>query len=946
MTFRNSKKEYDWFKQLYLLSPDPAWVIEGNRFVECNEAAIKTLGYNSREEFLNLHPSKLSPPVQADGEDSFSKAERMMSIALEKGLHRFEWIHTRADGSNFDVEVTLSSIAIDGRQIIYCIWRDISRRRKTEHMLNNEHERIRSILNKVIEPIFVKDNEHRLVLANDAFYEMFGMDESHVIGKTLAEHVPENEREQFLSVDRQVLDTGVADQREETLTLDGFTRTIVTSKTRYVDNFGDRYLVGSINDITERKRSEEELKQSDALFRSMAETLPVAIYVSSGLDQICNYVNPAFIELFGYTKEEVPSISKWWPLAYPDPDYQRGLVDEWQRKIKTAIEDQSEIIPMETVVTCKNGTTRDVSWGFIALGDKNYAFGLDLTERKQAERDQAIAATAFNAQEGMVVTDADGTILKVNKAFNGITGYSSEEVIGKNPRLLKSGREDSEFYLDMWEQINRTGYWEGEIWNRRKNGEVYPESLAITAVKDSNDQVINYVGTFYDITLSKASADEIKHLAFYDPLTRLPNRRLLLDRLHKALANLGRSGNTGALLFLDLDNFKNLNDSMGHNIGDLLLQQVAGRLASCVREYDTVARLGGDEFVVMLEDLGVPTIEALNQLENVGQKILQTLSQPYDLGELKYECTASIGITLFNRNDQSVDELLKQADIAMYQSKKEGRNTIRFFDPEMQDNLNARIELEADLNRALEEQLFELYLQIQVDKSNQPIGAEALIRWHHPERNLVSPVEFIDHAETTGLILPIGNWVLESACKILQSWEQNELTRDLALSVNVSARQFHQLDFVTHIEALVKKYSINPVRLKLELTESILLVDIEDAITRMKALSKFGIRQVLDDFGSGYSSLQYLKRLPLEQIKIDQSFIRDIETDADDRAIVSTIIAMAENLNVEVIAEGVETETQKQFLHDRGCRQFQGYLFGKPIPVEQFIKSLEGLNVG
>lgn len=940
MAQSNSIDVNNWFKQLFDLSPDPAWVIEGNRFVECNAAAIKTLGYTSRDKFLDVHPSELSPPVQADGEDSYTKAERMMAIAMKRGSHRFEWIHTRTDGTDFDVEVTLSSIVVADRKVIYCVWRDISERKQMENMLINERDSIKSILNKVGEPIFVKDNEHRVIRANDAFYEMFGLDENSVIGKTLAEHVPEDERLHFLAVDRRVLDTGIPDKSEETLTLGGFTRTIITRKTRYVDNFGERYLVGSIHDITERKRSEEKLKQSDVLFRSMAETLPLAIYVSSGLDQICEYLNPAFVELFGYTKKEIPSLAEWWPLAYPDKAYRQSVVEEWQGRVKLAIETRSKIEPIETVVTSKDGSKKNISWGFITLGERNFAFGFDLTRLKQAEREQAIAATAFNSQEGMMVTDKGGTILKVNKAFTRITGYSSEEAIGQNPRLLKSDCQAADFYVRMWQKIKNFGSWEGEIWNRRKNGEIYPEYLTITAVKDAGANVTNYVGTFNDITQIKASADEILQLAFYDPLTRLPNRRLLLDRLSTALASMDRSGNVGALLFIDLDYFKSLNDTLGHNIGDLMLQQVAERLTSCVREVDTVARLGGDEFVVMLQDLNLDYTKAAEKTEIIANKILLTLNQPYQLGTHSCDSTPSIGITLFRNRGQPVEELLKQADIAMYQSKKEGRNKIRFFDPMMQESFNMHIKLEHDLSQALNERQFRLFYQIQVDSSNHAVGAEALIRWQHPERGLVTPLEFIPHAEGSGLILPIGNWVLESACESLKSWEQDKQIRYLSLSINVSARQFHQPDFVTKIQELIKHHGINPARLKLELTESLLLVDIEDTIARMSALNKLGIRLALDDFGTGYSSLQYLKRLPLEQLKIDQSFIRELDTDKDDRAIVSTIIAMARNLNVEVIAEGVETESQKQFLIERGCSRFQGYLFGKPVPIDQFETSL------
>jgi diguanylate cyclase (GGDEF)-like protein/PAS domain S-box-containing protein len=573
---------------------------------------------------------------------------------------------------------------------------------------------------------------------------------------------------------------------------------------------------------------------------------------------------------------------------------------------------------------------------YLLLALAAWFIALVTLSRKQARADLRIAATVFESQEGMFVTDANSVILRVNRAFTNITGYPAEEVIGKNPHTLNSGRQDANFYAAMWESINKTGVWEGEIPNRRKNGEIYPEYLNITAVKDQNGTVTNYVATLSDITMSNEAADKIKNLAFYDPLTGLPNRRLLLDRLHQAFASSARSGREGALLFIDLDNFKDINDTLGHDIGDLLLQQTAQRLESCLREVDTVARLGGDEFVVMLEDLSEQPIEAATQTETVGDKILVTLNQPYQLATHTYHSTPSIGATLFNDHHQSEEELLKQADIAMYQAKKAGRNTLRFFNPKMQDIINVRIALESELRNALENQQFHLYYQIQVDSSHRPLGAEALIRWLHPERGLVSPAQFIPLAEETGLILPIGQWVLETACTQLKAWQQDALTRDLILAVNVSAKQFRQADFVAQVQAAMQRHAINPIRLKLELTESMLLENIEDTITTMDALKEIGVQFSLDDFGTGYSSLQYLKRLPLNQIKIDQSFVRNLATDSGDKAVVRAIIAMAQSLNLDVIAEGVETEEQRQLLLVKGCTHYQGYLISKPVPIEQF----------
>lgn len=561
---------------------------------------------------------------------------------------------------------------------------------------------------------------------------------------------------------------------------------------------------------------------------------------------------------------------------------------------------------------------------------------LEIAKRKRAEEALRIAATSFESQEGILVADANNVILRVNNAFTKITGYSAEEVIGQTPKLLKSGHQNKEFYADMWESINKTGAWEGEIWNRRKNGEDYPEHLMITAVKDAAGVTTNFVATLTDITLSKVAAEKIQNLAFYDPLTQLPNRRLLLDRLQQALVSSARSGQRGALLFLDLDHFKDLNDSLGHDMGDLLLQEVAQRLTTCVREGDTVARLGGDEFVVLLEGLSKEELEAATQAETIGEKILETLNQPYLLNAHEHISTPSVGVTLFYDHKAGIESLLKQADIAMYEAKAAGRNALRFFGPAMQEAIAARLDMETQLRKAVAQQQFQLYYQIQVDNNGFPWGAEALIRWPHPQRGLISPFDFIPLAEETGLILPIGKWVLDTACAQLKAWEQDERTKHLALAVNVSAKRFNQANFVEQAKASIQHHGINPTLLKLELTESMLVSDINDIITKMDALSQIGVCFSLDDFGTGYSSLQYLKRMPLSQLKIDQSFVRDIATDANDRAIVLTIITMAHSLGLNVIAEGVETAEQRKFLLDSGCTNYQGYLFGKPVAIDEF----------
>lgn len=565
---------------------------------------------------------------------------------------------------------------------------------------------------------------------------------------------------------------------------------------------------------------------------------------------------------------------------------------------------------------------------------------LYLRETQKAEANLRIAATAFDSQEGMVITDADNIILRVNRAFTEITGYTAEEAVGGTPRILRSGRHDQDFYEAMWDSIHSRGYWKGEIWNRRKSGEIYPELLTVTAVRTPAGDIANYVGTLTDITKSKQAEEEIRKLAFFDPLTGLPNRRLLMDRLQQARVASVRSRRHGALLFIDLDNFKALNDTLGHDVGDMLLQQAAERLKGCVRDGDTVARLGGDEFVVVLEELSELLPEAAGQTETVGEKILAALNEPYQLGSHECRSTPSIGAALFAGRANETDEMMKQADIAMYQAKKAGRNTLQFFDPVMQSLVTAHVEMESALRLAVSgDGQLALHYQPQVDALGRVFGAEALVRWNHPEKGWISPAQFIPLAEESGLILPLGHWVLATACEQLARWAAAPETAELTMAVNVSAKQFNLPTFADEVLTLVDHFGIAPSRLKLEITEGMLLHNVEDIIVKMNELKARGIHFSMDDFGTGYSSLRYLKHLPLNQLKIDQSFVRDIVEDSNDRAIVKLVVAMASSLGIDVIAEGVENAEQRAILLEKGCYRFQGYLFGKPVPIEQFALS-------
>lgn len=561
----------------------------------------------------------------------------------------------------------------------------------------------------------------------------------------------------------------------------------------------------------------------------------------------------------------------------------------------------------------------------------------NITARKEAEKELHIAATAFDSQEGMMITDENYAILRVNSTFTRITGYAADDVIGKTPALLKSGRHDQAFYADMKHALAHEYYWHGEIWNRRKNGEHYPELLSITAVLDEHDKVTNYVGSFIDITQRKKSEEYIYKLAYFDVLTGLANRRSLQEYLDRALAGVRTHQRLGGLLFIDLDNFKNLNDTKGHNTGDQLLVAVAHRLEKCIGASDMVARLGGDEFIVVLDDLGKDEAAAYAAVGDVIEKIRTALLQPVLIHREHYHTSCSIGATLFASDDMA-EEVTKRADMAMYQAKSAGRNTYKFFDPDKHMALFSQAALEVDLRKALSRQQLKLYYQVQCE-NDRVIGAEALLRWHHPEKGLIPPAAFIPLAEQTGLIKPIGGWVLHQACEQISRWQQHSDTVNLTLAVNVSAYQFSQECFVEEIAQCIESYAIPASRLKLELTESLVLVDVEDSIAKMRELKCLGVGFALDDFGTGYSSLLHLKRLPLDQLKIDRSFVQDILTDQDDDKIVQTIISMGLSLDLNVLAEGIETEQQKGALQRYGCYSHQGYLYGKPMPIERFTET-------
>jgi diguanylate cyclase (GGDEF)-like protein/PAS domain S-box-containing protein len=565
------------------------------------------------------------------------------------------------------------------------------------------------------------------------------------------------------------------------------------------------------------------------------------------------------------------------------------------------------------------------------------SFNREVQVQKEMQAQLLLASAAFQTHDGIMITDANSKIIRINKAFEKITGFSQDEVLGKTPKIFRSGRHNFSFYKDMWETLNSSGIWKGEVWNKSKNGNSLPLYATITAVKDENAEISQYVAVYTNISENKKAENEIYKLAFYDDLTGLPNRRLLLDRLNVAQSSSGRSQLYGAIIFIDLDNFKSVNDKFGHNHANNLLIDVANRLKFSIREADTVARLSGDEFVVMLENLSTDIDDAAQKVAYIAENLLSIIRTPYSLNETMIHSSASVGISLFLDHNLPSDEVIKHSEMAMYQAKEAGRNRVQFFDPQIQESIEIQNVIESDLHLALKYNQLELYYQIQLDKDRFPIGAEALVRWKHPQRGLVSPGEFIPVAEQSSLIIEIGNWVIETVCQQIAIWSKSELTKNLVIAINISPRQFMHPDFVEQLASIVHKYQIDASLLKLELTESVMADDLELIIKKMYILKQVvGVTLSLDDFGTGYSSLSYLKKLPLDQIKIDQSFVRHMTTDYSDAMMVKNIIDLAHNFGFNVIAEGVETEAQLALLKKSGCMSYQGYLFSKPIPSTQF----------
>jgi len=578
------------------------------------------------------------------------------------------------------------------------------------------------------------------------------------------------------------------------------------------------------------------------------------------------------------------------------------------------------------------------------LQQANQKVLIEMNDRVQAEQQLIIFHKAFeNALEGISITDPEGNILAVNRAFAEITGFAPDEVIGQNSRILKSEKHDQSFYTQLWTTLLGTGRWSGEIWNRRKDGTLYPEVLSISSIHDEHKQVTHYVAVFHDITEMKQQEARIVHQAYHDALTGLPNRTLAHDRINVSLAHVKRAGSRLAVLFLDLDNFKNINDSLGHEMGDTLLLQVANRLVSLVREEDTVARLGGDEFLILAA--AVTSEEAVKHLM---ERLLQSFAAPFSVSGSDLFVSASIGVAFYPQDGESASVLTKNADIAMYQAKARGRNGYCFFTSDLSERISYLRQLETNLRQAVIDKEFLVFFQPKIDPVRGIItGAEALVRWRKQDGTLVNPADFIPLAEETGLIIPLGEQVLDISCRVIGKLNKMGYPH-ISIAVNLSPLQFGQANLVEQILALLQKHAISRGQLELEITETTMMTNLAKTIETLNQLVAAGIAISIDDFGTGYSSLSYLKKFPIKTLKIDRSFIRDLTSDPSDAQLVETIILMSHNLGIGVVAEGVETKEQLEWLKGRGCEQIQGYYYSKPLSMGAFFAYIEdnGASMG
>lgn len=895
-------------------------------YLEGNDRACEMLGY-SREEGPGRHAWEIYTGF-AD-----AAAWRASNADLSDKVRVVNTDFRRRDGSLLPVEVRVCQVH-DGERLLHvAIFRDASAVRKIEAALRAGERYYRYVIDNAVDGYFAMDPQRRFIEVNDTLCNLFGYPRDEWLGKTPLDFVTEESRADLIA-QMQRIDT--TDHRRFQLVArrkNGTTFPILLNNSTHRNEQGE--VVGSfgfVTDLTPIVEAQRAVAESESDLRAILDYLQDTYYRTDQSGSIVR-ASRSVEQLLGYTVEEV--------LGRKLADLYCSQADreEFLARMRA---NGGRIVGGESRLRHKDGhevwvrTTahfiRDAAGKVVGVEGTTR----DNTLQRRAEEELRLAAKVFESSgEAIMITDANGDMISVNQAFSRVTGYAAADAIGRNASMLASGRHSREFFADMWRGMLDNGYWHGEIWNRRRSGEIFSEWLGISSVRDAQERITYFVGIFSDISELKAAEAKIAFLAHHDPLTGLPNRLLLKDRMEQAMVHGERAGNKVALLFVDLDRFKAVNDSFGHPVGDALLRDAAQRLLGCVRDSDTISRHGGDEFLVVLTDLQSSEMPA-----QIAGKIMAALGEPFHIEAHEATISASVGIAVYPEDGAGFDELLKKADTAMYHAKEAGRNAFRFYTQRMNADAQERLDLHGRLRRALERAEFVLYYQPLVDlKSGRIVGGEALVRWQSPEHGLIAPRHFIPAAEHSGLIVPLGEWVLQEACRELAHWHAQGCSQ-LSLSVNISSIQFRRGDVEETVLRALAASGATPAALELELTESILIDGAEQVLATIKRLQALGVRLAIDDFGTGYSSLAYLKRFAVDKLKIDQSFVRDMVSDQDDAAIVRAVIQMARSLDLKVVAEGVETEAVAAELRTMDCDLVQGYHFGRPLPAADFRRLL------
>ncbi len=851
--------------------------------------------------------------------------------------HSLDYRVIRADGRTLWVRNIVSLIGYGREPVMRGLMIDISEAKLTEEALRLSEGKFASVFAQCPDILVIaRLSDGYFLEANRAFVEQIGLSADEVIGKKPSDLDIWGIPGIGPSMLQRLQKGSIRNLEMPFRRRDGRLFTGLLSAEPF-DLDSTKAVVVVVRDITPLKEAQQQLQLSEEKFAKAFHSSLDGLLISRQSDGMLVEVNDGFSRITGYQSAMSLDHTTLDLGIWVDLNERQQLIEQLNR--------DGFVRDFASHIRRKDGQIRlcEISSRPLPIGGEDCMLTIarDITERHQMQEKLQLAATVFESTaEGVLITDTRQRINAVNRAFSEITGYSEQEAIGETPRLLASGLHDSAFYAAMWYQLTTEGHWQGEISNRRKNGEIYPSWLTISAVRNGDKFITHFVAVFADISSLKQAQARLDYQAHHDPLTGLPNRTLFESRLQAALLHSQHAESLGAVLFLDLDRFKHINDSLGHPVGDLLLKGIAQRLKENLRDIDTVARLGGDEFIILL-----PGLQNASDAEGIATKLLHSFGAPFQAGEHEFFISSSIGTALFPTDGLDVATVIKNADAAMYRSKAKGRNRVESYTQDLTAQASERIALEHELRRAIERNEFSLCYQPKLSLLTQSlVGAEALIRWNHPTFGDVPPERFISLAEENGMILQIGEWVLETACQQLHEWNHHYDVFG-TLSVNLAGAQLRQPNLVSRIEQLLNQYQLQPGCLQLEITENFIMSQTEEALTVLHKLKKLGVQLAIDDFGTGYSSLSYLKKLPLDILKIDQSFVHGLPDDPHDAAIVKAIIALGRSMQLTVIAEGVETLEQQQFLADEGCEQIQGYIVSLPLRPEEFCSTFLRMTV-